>query len=89
MAACYTWIVEKSLLDMVDHRYSWRGYYKDGCVTSGRPRRKQSTLPTAATSPSYHRLQNTLKWLSQFCLGQSQTTLNSGQRHVLPNFCFS
>lgn len=61
MAACYTWIVEKSLLDMADHRYSWMGYYKDGCVTSGHLRRKQSILPTAATSPSYHQLQKALK----------------------------
>lgn len=89
MAACYTWIVEKSLLDMVDHRYSWMGYYKDGCVTSGHLRRKQSILPTAAMSPSYHQLQKTLKWLMQFCLGQSQATLNRGQRHILPYFCFS
>lgn len=42
---------------MVDHCYWGTGYYKDGCVTSGHLRRKQSILPTAATSPSCRQLQ--------------------------------
>lgn len=86
MAACYTWIVEKSLPDTVDHRYSPVGYYKDGRVTSGHLRRKQSILPTAAMSPSYHPLQKTGKWLLQFGLCQTQSTLNRGQRPNLPYF---
>lgn len=54
---CYTWTAEKDPPDRVDHSYWGMDYYKDGCGTSGHLRRKPSIPPTAARSPSCHRLQ--------------------------------